>query len=169
MQALLVAAACAAPLLVLLPIGATVVQATAEGFGALLHELARPIVGVLLGNTAGLIESTMACCALLGVGVAWLVERTDLPGRRVFAALAACPLAVPPFVTSYAWLSMSPHFEGFGGALLVVATAYYPLVYLPSRLRCVAWIRRWRKARARSASPPLPVFAVWCCRSCARC
>jgi iron(III) transport system permease protein len=131
MQGLLVAAACVAPLLVLLPIGATLAQATAEGIGPFLRELARPLVGALLGNTAGLIESTMASCALLGVGVAWLVERTDLPGRRVFAALAACPLAVPPFVTSYAWLSMSPHFEGFGGALLVVASAYFPLVYLP--------------------------------------
>ncbi len=130
-RGLQIAAACAAPLLVLLPIGATLQAATAEGLGPLWDELARPLVGALLGNTAGLIESTMACCALLGVGTAWLIERTDLPGRRVFAVLAASPLAVPPFVTSYGWLSMSPHFEGFGGALLVVATSYYPLVYLP--------------------------------------
>lgn len=131
MQHLLVAAAFVAPLLVLLPLGQTVREATAEGLGALVQELARPLVGELLGNTAGLIAATMASCAVLGVGVAWLVERTDLPGRRVFAALAASPLAVPPFVTSYAWLSLSPHFEGFSGALLVVASAYYPLVYLP--------------------------------------
>ena len=132
------------------------------------RELARPLVGALLGNTAGLIEATMACCVILGVGMAWLIERTDLPGRRVFAVLAASPLAVPPFVTSYAWLSMSPHFEGFGGALLVVATSYYPLVYLPVAAALRGMDPALEESARRSACRPWPVFAAWCCRNCAR-
>jgi iron(III) transport system permease protein len=49
----------------------------------------------------------------------------------VWAALAAAPLAVPPFVTSYAWVSISHVFQGFAGAVLVVTCAYTPLVFLP--------------------------------------
>jgi iron(III) transport system permease protein len=67
----------------------------------------------------------------IGTVAAVLIERTDLPGRRAFALLAAAPFAVPAFIASYAWVSLSPAFEGFGGALLVTACSYFPLVYLP--------------------------------------
>ena len=43
----------------------------------------------------------------------------------------AAPLAVPPFISSFAWVSISNRLQDFGGALLVVTFAYYPLVYLP--------------------------------------
>ena len=41
------------------------------------------------------------------------------------------PLAVPPFISSYAWVSLSPDLQDFLGAWLVVTCSYYPLVYLP--------------------------------------
>ena len=41
------------------------------------------------------------------------------------------PLAVPAFVNSFGWVSLTSRVEGFGGALLVVTLSYYPLVYLP--------------------------------------
>jgi len=47
------------------------------------------------------------------------------------AVVAAVPLAMPPFITSYAWVSLSLSLQDFSGALLVVTTAYFPLVYLP--------------------------------------
>jgi iron(III) transport system permease protein len=59
------------------------------------------------------------------------VERTDLPARRIWAVLAVVPMAIPPFITSYAWVSLSPGLADFNGALLVVTLSYYPLVYLP--------------------------------------
>ena len=45
--------------------------------------------------------------------------------------MAVAPLAIPPFISSYAWVSLSNGLQDFGGALLVVTCAYYPLVYLP--------------------------------------
>ena len=48
----------------------------------------------------------MAATAVLGVGLAFLVERTDLPGRRVWHGLLVAPLAVPAFVNGYAWVSL---------------------------------------------------------------
>lgn len=73
----------------------------------------------------------MAASATIGVAAAWAVERTTLPGRRLFTVLLAAPLAVPAFVNSYGWSSLTSSVEGFGGALMIVTLSYYPLVYLP--------------------------------------
>ncbi|MGH9067516.1 MAG: ABC transporter permease, partial [Acidimicrobiales bacterium] len=118
-------------LLVLVPIAATVAQGVSLGWGRATALLARPLVGTLLAHTVSLVVVVTAACAVVGTGAAWCVERTDLPGRRWWAPGLAVPLAVPAFVSSYAWVSLSPGFEGFGGAVLVVGLAYYPLVYLP--------------------------------------
>ena len=93
--------------------------------------LFRPRVGELLGNTAALVVAGCLACAVLGTGAAWLVERTTLPGRRVWTVLMAAPLAVPAFVNSYGWVSLSSAVEGFGGAVLITTLSYFPLVYLP--------------------------------------
>ena len=127
----LIGAAAFAAALVLLPIMVTIVQAagvSAQGAAALLI---RPLVGRLLVNTVGLVVAASVTCAAIGTATAWLVERTDLPGRKVWAVLAVAPLAIPPFISSYAWVSLSNGLQDFGGALLVVTCAYYPLVYLP--------------------------------------
>jgi iron(III) transport system permease protein len=49
----------------------------------------------------------------------------------VWAVLAALPIAVPAFVTSYSWVSITPAVQGFAGATAIVTLAYCPLVYLP--------------------------------------
>lgn len=79
-----------------------------------------------------------AAASTLGVAVAWFVERTDLPARRLWPVLAALPITVPAFVTSYSWVSLTPAVQGFGGALLIVTLTYYPLVYLPVAAMCRA-------------------------------
>jgi iron(III) transport system permease protein len=129
---LLVAGAAAAALLVLLPVGVTVYRAAEVAPGDAAALLFRPLVGELLLNTVALTVAATAVSAVLGVACAWLVERTGLPGRRAWSVLAAVPLAVPPFISSYAWVSLSPALQDFAGALLVVSCAYYPLVYLPA-------------------------------------
>ena len=93
--------------------------------------LFRPLVGRLLINTIALIVAASATTAVIGAATAWLIERTDLPGRKVWAVLAVAPLAIPPFISSFAWVSLSDGLQDFAGALLVVTCAYYPLVYLP--------------------------------------
>jgi iron(III) transport system permease protein len=69
-------------------------------------------------------------CAVLGIALAWLTERTDLPGRRVWALLATAPLAVPAFVHSYAWVSLVPSIHGLFAGVLVSVLAYFPFLYL---------------------------------------
>jgi iron(III) transport system permease protein len=121
----LVALLALAPLLVILS------YSVAIGWDEGTRLLWRPRVGELLSNTTRLIVAAVPLCAALGVGAAWLVERTNLPGRRVWNVLLAAPLAVPAFVNSYGWVSLTSRVEGYGGAVLIVTLSYYPLVYLP--------------------------------------
>jgi iron(III) transport system permease protein len=118
-------------LLALAPVGFLLDQTLSTGWAEVQRLVFRPFVGSLLTNTAMLVAVGTAACTVLGVGVAWLVERTDLPGRRAWAVAAALPITVPAFVTSYSWVSITPAVQGFWGAVGIVTLAYYPLVYLP--------------------------------------
>lgn len=127
----LVAASLFTAALVLAPILLTVLQAFSASFSDAVDLLVRPLVGRLLVNTIGLVVAASLASAVIGTGAAWLVERTDLPGRKIWGLLAVAPLGVPPFIASYAWVSLSDALQDFWGALLVVTCAYCPLVYLP--------------------------------------
>ena len=99
--------------LVLLPIVVTAVNADAAGWPLAVALLWRPLVGELLLNTLALIACVTAACGIIGTAAAWAVERTDLPGRRFWAVLAVVPLAIPAFISSYAWLSLNSAFATF--------------------------------------------------------
>lgn len=116
----------------LIPLGYVVQVAFEMGWSQLAPLVFRPRVGTLLSNTVLLVVLGVPLTVMLGVGGAWLVERTALPARRVFAVLLVVPLTIPAFVTSYGWATAIPSINGLGGGLLVAVLAYYPLVYLPA-------------------------------------
>lgn len=88
-------------------------------------------------RSAALAGVVTVACLVLGVGSAFLVTRTDVPGRRVFGVLAALPLALPSYVAAFAWtaaahaLDPTATFQGFWPAALVLTLCSYPYVYLP--------------------------------------
>ena len=89
-------------------------------------------MGELLFNTVLLTVVTVPLCLVLGVGGAWLVERTTLVGRKWWAVLLAAPLAIPAFVNSYAWVSAVPSLGGLWSGVLIATLSYFPLVYIPA-------------------------------------
>jgi iron(III) transport system permease protein len=125
------AAAVLVALITLLPLGFVVGYTIQIGWDQAAALVFRPRVGELLANTTRLTVGAMVTCAVLGVGAAWLTERTNVPGRRVLSVLLVAPLAIPAFVNSYAWVSLLPSATGYGGALLIVSLSYFPFVYLP--------------------------------------
>ncbi|MGN6551570.1 MAG: ABC transporter permease [Pararhizobium sp.] len=127
----LVATAIVPVLLVCLPLYYVVVRAIEAGPAGIVAEVMRPRTLMLLGNTLALAVSVTLASVLIGTAVAWCVERTDLIGRRFWRVAAALPLAVPAFVSSYAWSSLSARTENLGGAILILTLSAYPLVYLP--------------------------------------
>ena len=142
----LVAALFATPLAYLVVRGLTEggTLAAAWASGATLGPLLRTLV---LG------VSVAAASAVLGTALAWLVARTDLPGRRVARLLLPLPLVMPSFIAAFALLAAFapggllaglleplgvgrlPAFEGFWGALYVLTLFTYPYVYLPVAAR----------------------------------
>ncbi|MDY0832564.1 ABC transporter permease [Pseudomonas sp. SED1] len=118
-------------LLALLPIAFVIGVSWQIGLAQIEALVWRPRVGELLVNTVLLVVITLPLCILLGIALAWLTERTDLPGRRLWSLLAVAPLAVPAFVHSYAWVSLVPSIHGLPAGVLVSVIAYFPFLYMP--------------------------------------
>lgn len=117
-------------------------------------ELWSHLLGLLprvLANSLGLCLAVSATAGALGVALAWLTATTEFPGRRFFEWALLLPLTLPVYVTAFVavgaldyagpvatWLRQSqgihlPPIRSFGGAVLVLALAYYPYVYLLAR------------------------------------
>jgi iron(III) transport system permease protein len=129
----------------LIPLGYVAWAAVSIGPTKAYDLVVRPRVGELLFNTVALVVITVPLCVVIGVGVAWLVERTNLPGRMFWRPLFVAPLAVPAFVNSYAWVGVIPSLHGLGAGVLVTTLSYFPFMYLPRR--CVGSIPLSRSRR----------------------
>src|ERR1700722_14641449 len=128
----LIAVSAAIAALLAVPLVFLIVESQGAGLSTVAGQIFRPLTGMLLWNTVRLTVAVTFLCAVIGTGAAWLVERTNLPGRRVWAVLIVVPLAIPDFVISFGWASLSTAVSGFRGAVLVMTLSLYPLVYLPA-------------------------------------
>lgn len=111
------------------------------------HQLPR-----LLENTFWLLLGVGIGVTLLGVSLAWLIALCEFPGRRQFAWLLLLPMAMPAYVTAFAWLGLFditgvvptwlrtqlgvqsfPTWGARGGVIFVMTLALYPYVYFIAR------------------------------------
>jgi iron(III) transport system permease protein len=104
-----------------------------------------------VGNTiiCGVGATIISC--VLGVSLAWVVSRTDMPGRRWFEVFNLVPFFLSPYVGAISWVYLAaPHsgvlskllaslfglppdlipIYGLGGATFVLSLFYTPYVYL---------------------------------------
>ncbi len=104
-----------------------------------------------VGNTVicGLGATAISC--VLGFGLAFIVSRTDMPGRRWFEVFNLVPFFLSPYVGAISWVYLAaPHsgilsrllsdlfglpadlipIYGVGGATFVLSLFYTPYVYL---------------------------------------
>lgn len=58
----------------------------------------------LLWNTLSLTFAVTLFAVIIGVSLAWIVVRTDLPGRKMWHWLMAIPLVVPPYVGAVTYI-----------------------------------------------------------------
>ncbi|WP_117211218.1 ABC transporter permease [Allorhizocola rhizosphaerae] len=124
-------AAVAASAVALIPLVYLGVRVGEAGWDRITGEILTERTALLAGRSVALAAVVTVACVVIGVASAFLVTRTDLPGRRVFGVLAALPLAVPSYVAAFAWVSTVDDFEGFWDAALVLTACSYPYVYLP--------------------------------------
>jgi iron(III) transport system permease protein len=145
---LLVVAVC---LLASIPIVYLVIRATGADDDAWRILLRPRTLGLLLTSLIVCL-GTAAGAVLLGVPLAWLTSRTDLPWRRVWTVLVVAPLAVPSYLLAYAFVAALapdgparellrgigvegwlPGAHGVPGAIMVLTLSTYPLVLLATR------------------------------------
>jgi iron(III) transport system permease protein len=102
----------------------------------------------LVVDTFLLCLGVVAAALAVGVPFAWLVVRTDLPGRRLWGLAASLPLVIPSFVAALALfgalaprgllqqaleplgVETVPELTGYWGALLALTLSTYPYVFL---------------------------------------
>lgn len=98
----------------------------------------------LAGRTLLLGASVTAASLALGVPIAWLTTRSDLPARRFFAIATALPLVIPTYVGAFALVSVfargglledrfgivPPSPYGFWGAFAALTLFSFPYVLL---------------------------------------
>ncbi len=69
-----------------------------------VHTLAQPATQRAIVASLVLSVLTVAGCAIVGVPLALLLDRVDVPGRRFVAAIVASPLLLPPLVGTIAFI-----------------------------------------------------------------
>lgn len=130
-------------LLMLLPVLYVMIRGLQGGYSKWLYLLDTRIPG-LLRNTLGLAAVVGCAAVVIGVSLAWLVVRTDLPGRGIWRWVLAMPLVVPPYVGAMAYIvvfgpagllrdvfgrPVVPIYS-FGGVAFVLTMFTYPYVLL---------------------------------------
>ncbi|MBU9721549.1 MULTISPECIES: ABC transporter permease [Bacillaceae] len=58
----------------------------------------------LLWDTFSLTFAVTLCALIIGVSLAWIVVRTDVPGRKHWQWLMALPLVIPPYVGAVTYI-----------------------------------------------------------------
>jgi len=127
----------------LLPLAYLVIRVA--GSGRALEILGESSTWRLVWNTVLLAIGVVTASVLIGVPLAWLVTRTDLPARRVWSAAGALPLVIPSYVAAFCLLGFFgergllsdalgvedlPQIKGYWGSLLALTLATYSYVFL---------------------------------------
>ncbi|MFD7256190.1 ABC transporter permease [Streptomyces sp. NPDC059874] len=129
--AVLLVPAAVAAVFAVLPLGYLAIRSLERGPAFAWEVIANERTAQLLGRSLGLAAVVVSACLVLGVSLAWLTVRTDLPGARAWSVLVTLPLAVPSYVAAFTWLSAFPELAGFTGAALALTLVSFPYVYLP--------------------------------------
>jgi iron(III) transport system permease protein len=120
-----------AAMLAAIPLVYLVVRVAQADSSEIVGALWNTRIATLMLNTVGLVVAVAATCLVLGVAIAWLLTRTDLPGRRAWLVVSSLALAVPSYVAAFGWI-VTTELRGFWGAFLVLTLCNVPLVTLPT-------------------------------------
>ncbi|MFB6081588.1 MAG: ABC transporter permease [Halanaeroarchaeum sp.] len=143
--------AAAIAVLVLSPVVWLVMRTMTIDSNRLLSLMTRPTAIDALLNSLALVAVVTGASVTIGVPLAVLTTRTDLPYRRFWTVIVALPLVLPSYIGAFAFvsafgpygvlsdaLSISlPTVYGFFGAALVLTLFIYPYVFISTRAALV--------------------------------
>ena len=140
----------------ILPVATIIVLALTPGISFSPGFISSVLPEALL-KTLLLMGLTGAACLFTGTCAAWLVTLYRFPGRSIADRLLVLPLAMPAYLTAYAYgdllaysgtlqtvlragfhlpagaPALLPDIRSLGGAVFVLSAALYPYVYLSAR------------------------------------
>lgn len=111
-----------------------------------------PRIGVAIMHSLWIAVGSTIGALLVALPMAWLLVRSDLPGRGLFRSVAVLTFAAPSFIAALGWVLLlgprngmlntalqsvfgleSPPFNIFGpwGIIFVLALFLYPLILMP--------------------------------------
>jgi iron(III) transport system permease protein len=128
---LLLGAAAVAVVVTAIPLAYLIVRTVEAGGQAIFDALWRERTLDTTLTSISLVIGVIIGASILAVPTAWLLARTNVPGRSFFMVTAALPLAVPSYVMAYAWIAEFPWMSGLWAAVLVMSLATYPYVAIP--------------------------------------
>ncbi len=119
-------------------------------FAAFQRMLSDPFLPKVTINTIQLAVLVTILSIIIGVPLAWLVVRTDLPIRNIIRVLATLPFIFPPYLLAMGWISLADPSIGiinrlyralgghgalvniysFWGLVIVMASRFYVYVFL---------------------------------------
>ncbi len=138
-------------LAMLLPLAYLLYRAAGVGWTQAVDLLARMRTVRIMWNSLILVCGVTTLSLALALPFAWLTERTDLPGWRIWTVLAMMPLVIPSYVGGFALIAMFgprgalqellspfgvnrlPSIYGFTGALWVLTLFTYPYIFMSIR------------------------------------
>lgn len=138
-------------LVMVLPIIYLLIRAGSAGDAA-IAQLKRPATINVFVNSIVLSGFVTVASLLIGVPMAWLTTRSDVPLRRIWLILAMAPMAIPSYIGAWAIVSVLgpkgllqrwleplgvqrlPEIYGFWGAAFALTLFGFPFVLLSVRV-----------------------------------
>lgn len=105
-------------LIVLIPLSATFLKASALGWGAFFRAVSSPRVLASYQVSFGTSLLAAAVNAVFGVVIAWVLVRYRFPGRRILDAIVDLPFALPTAVAGISLAAIYSPNGLFGGPIL---------------------------------------------------
>lgn len=118
-------------LVALAPLWYLATRAGEQGWGAVVDEIIQRRTFDLVVRSLALCASVTAACAVTGTFAAWVIVLSGLPGRTFLTVAFSLPLAIPSYLSAFAWIERWPGVVGFPGAFIVLTFASFPYVMLP--------------------------------------
>lgn len=120
-----------ASLISLVPLWYLVTQSLSKGFQPFIDELFQERTLTLFLRSTLLVSVVTAMSAIIGTFTAWVVTLSGVRGRLPLTIILSLPLAIPSYLSAFAWISWKPEISGFLGSFIVLTFACYPYVMLP--------------------------------------
>ncbi len=126
----------------------------------------------ILTNSIWLMMTVAAASILIGVPLAVLTTRTDLPYPRFWTIVAALPLVIPSYIGAIAFVNMFgsggqidtlygfalPRVDGLRGAIFIITLYTYPYVFLTARAALLSMDRSLLDAARTLNHGPIGTF-----------